>query len=402
MNLALFIIFASIFENVVPENCPEIYRRLSKSHTFCTPSTCKIEAGGKVTESDKKTILDTHNQLRNKLASGKENQYQKLPSAANMMQMEWDDELAAIAQAHANQCKFEHDSGDQRAVGNFSVGQNLLETSGIFSIDWTKVKIWYTTEVDDFYPEYNKPFQFQGSYGHFSQVIWAKTWKVGCGVAGYVENGVKRVLYTCNYGPAGNLEGSEAYQVGSPCSACPENTKRSDTYSALCKSVTPDGPQIRRPSSNDYLLYCDFSDKDPKACKDVTMTGSKPFTTQKVYTGKYVTQVFNAGENMTINFGKFEHKDGLCAFLIGRFGPNVAGETAASAVNFYFSAPHLTFPEGMKETRPISSWHTIGILMRWNKELQISYVFKVKPPTANPPPQYFEFKEYGVKGGSCP
>uniref|UniRef100_A0A1E1WVY9 Putative cysteine-rich protein n=1 Tax=Tityus obscurus TaxID=1221240 RepID=A0A1E1WVY9_TITOB len=399
MNLAIFILSAAIFETVVSQSCPAKYLRFSTEHTFCLPSTCKVEAGGKVSDSDIQIILAAHNELRNKLATGKETQYHSLPSAANMMQLEWDNELAAIAQAHANQCKFEHDSGDQRAVENFSVGQNLLETSGILSIDWNKVKIWYTTEVKYYRPEYNKPFQFHKNYGHFSQVIWAKTWKVGCGVAGYVKNGVKKVLYTCNYGPAGNLIRSEAYQVGTPCSACPKNTKCSSKYPGLCSSLTPDGPQISRPSSNDYLLYCDFSDKDPKACKDVKMSGSRSFTTQKLYTGKYVTAVFNEGQNMTINFGKFKHKDGLCAFLIGRFGPNVAGESAGSFVSFHFSAPGLIFPDGMKESRVISSWHTIGILMRSDRELQVSYIFQVNKGA---PPQYFEFKEYGVKGGSCP
>ncbi|XP_067134571.1 cysteine-rich venom protein-like [Centruroides vittatus] len=399
MIFAILILSMSISEMVMSQSCPAIYRRLSKNHSYCMSSTCKVVAGGKVSESDKQTILKVHNELRSKLATGKETQYQKLPSAANMMQMEWDDELAAIAQAHANQCKFDHDSGDQRAVGNFSVGQNLFQSAGSLSINWNGIKMWYTSEVKYFHPEYNNPFQFHGNYGHFSQVIWAKTFKVGCGVAGYEENGVKKVLYTCNYGPAGNLVGSEAYKVGSQCSACPKNTKCSDTYQGLCKSLTPDGPQPSRPSSSDYLLYCDFSNEDPQACKDVKMTGSRSFSTQKLYTGKYVTAVFNAGEKMTINFGKFQHKDGLCAFFIGRFGPNVAGEKAGSFVSFHFAAPGLIFPDGMKDTRISSSWHTIGILMQSDTEMEVFYTFEVN---AGAPPQYFEFKEYGVKGGKCP
>ncbi|CAL1261143.1 unnamed protein product, partial [Larinioides sclopetarius] len=42
-----------------------------------------------------------------------------------MMEMVWDDELAMIAQKHAETCKFEHDCGDCRRVDRFKVGQNL-------------------------------------------------------------------------------------------------------------------------------------------------------------------------------------------------------------------------------------------------------------------------------------
>ena len=40
--------------------------------------------------------------LRSRVASGQTSQ----PPASNMMQLSWDNELAAVAQAHADQCKF--------------------------------------------------------------------------------------------------------------------------------------------------------------------------------------------------------------------------------------------------------------------------------------------------------
>jgi hypothetical protein len=44
-------------------------------------------------------------------------------SAANMMQLAWDDELAVGAQLWASQCNFNHDT--DRNVCRFPVGQNL-------------------------------------------------------------------------------------------------------------------------------------------------------------------------------------------------------------------------------------------------------------------------------------
>lgn len=40
-----------------------------------------------------------------------------LISASNMMYMEWDDELAEVAQTHADLCVFEHDCRGCRQVG---------------------------------------------------------------------------------------------------------------------------------------------------------------------------------------------------------------------------------------------------------------------------------------------
>merc|ERR1712013_499200 len=52
-------------------------------------------------EATKKTLLDKHNELRQKVASGGE---AGQPGAANMKKLVWDDELATIAQRWTDQC----------------------------------------------------------------------------------------------------------------------------------------------------------------------------------------------------------------------------------------------------------------------------------------------------------
>ena len=47
--------------------------------------------------------MDTHNKLRSKVARGLTKT--KHPPAGDMMELEWDDELAFVAQRHADQCK---------------------------------------------------------------------------------------------------------------------------------------------------------------------------------------------------------------------------------------------------------------------------------------------------------
>ena len=74
-----------------------------------------------LTQAEKQEALEQHNRLRSRVAVGSTNQ----PSAADMMELQWDDELASVAQRHADQCWFGHDCSDCRRVPRFKVGQNI-------------------------------------------------------------------------------------------------------------------------------------------------------------------------------------------------------------------------------------------------------------------------------------
>ncbi|CAG0883243.1 unnamed protein product [Darwinula stevensoni] len=63
--------------------------------------------------------------------------------------------------------------------------------------------------------------------GHYSQLVWASTYAVGCG---YVAYGGGNRLYVCNYGPSGNSKGATVYGVGTPCTCC----QSSCTWGLLC------------------------------------------------------------------------------------------------------------------------------------------------------------------------
>ena len=77
---------------------------------------------------------------------------------------EWDDELARVAQKHADQCKFAHDCSKCRQVSRFKTGQNLYiykQSISSARTDWTRaVKDWYE-EVTLFSNKYVKPFKFR-------------------------------------------------------------------------------------------------------------------------------------------------------------------------------------------------------------------------------------------------
>merc|ERR1719427_651290 len=155
------------------------------------------------------------------------------------MELEWDDELAEIAQGWANQCNFAHDTCRLTSDGCYdSVGQNIAyqgSTGSNVPLDWeAAITAWYD-EIKDYSPDWAESFRTPDSgavVGHFTQVVWATTHKIGCGYIKYYENGWYKHHYVCNYAVGGNLWGASVYVDGAACSQCPSNSECSDS---LCK-----------------------------------------------------------------------------------------------------------------------------------------------------------------------
>lgn len=81
--------------------------------------------------------------------------------------------------------------------------------------------------------------------GLYTQLIWADTRYVGCGITMYRnrKNSSQYLKYfVCNYGPKGNIMGKSIYERGRPCSKCPNGCDKTRTN--LC------GPEIRNRNRN--------------------------------------------------------------------------------------------------------------------------------------------------------
>ncbi|KAF0287723.1 Venom allergen 5 [Amphibalanus amphitrite] len=168
-----------------------------------------------------------------------------MPEAANMGVLTWDEEIAQIAQRWALQCHFGHDGC--RDLPNMKVGQNVAIAGSSVSgpPNMTSLAVmWYEKEVGMFNAGGVASYQFSMQTGHFTQWIWATSYKIGCGYAGFKSGMMNNNFLVCNYGPAGNVMRWPIYKQGSPCSACPRGTTcgGDSRYPNLCKAEGDEVP----------------------------------------------------------------------------------------------------------------------------------------------------------------
>jgi len=192
----------------------------------------------------KDAIVDKHNELRSKVANGQESQGVGggQPKAANMRKLVWNDELADVAQRWVDQCTNGHDK-NRRTETYSHVGQNWawrgswkLEDQAELA---TKMVGWWYDEVKDITQKAVNSFSSDnaitgstGVIGHYTQVVWADSYEVGCGYMSSVKGSNTESVLVCNYGPGGNYLGSPVYEQGQPGSNCPSGTKK--TSDGLC------------------------------------------------------------------------------------------------------------------------------------------------------------------------
>jgi uncharacterized protein YkwD len=120
----------------------------------------------------------------------------------------WSNEVAASAQAWANQCTFSHE-------GQHVYGENLFwGTAGAYSPD-SAVTSWYGENSNY---SYATPV-FSQATGHFTQVIWKSTTAIGCATARCGD----KDYFVCRYSPPGNVAGQFAENVPMACTTKAES-----------------------------------------------------------------------------------------------------------------------------------------------------------------------------------
>jgi len=140
--------------------------------------------------------------------------------ASNMMHLTWDQQLADLAAEHAEKCEYEH--GTLFLSDKTKVGQNMARAS------WSKAQGEFPAaiHVDGWHREIkyfnnnSATCNEMGECGHYSQMVWASTSKVGCAHKICSERQSSYDMIVCNYLPFGNEPGPAYKTEGDPCSNC--------------------------------------------------------------------------------------------------------------------------------------------------------------------------------------
>lgn len=118
--------------------------------------------------------------------------------------LSFDAELARTAQDWSTRCVFEHSTS--------GLGENLAIFSGADSSPDDVVDIWASER--DFYDYDTNECAAGEQCGHYTQIVWRETERVGCGVStcNFSElGGAEGSFWVCNYDPPGNFVGEHPY-----------------------------------------------------------------------------------------------------------------------------------------------------------------------------------------------
>ncbi len=129
--------------------------------------------------------------------------------------LEWDPALADIAADYAAQCIWAHNASRSDTYPGY-VGENLALSVGlpVSSLVESAITGWVEGEMDDYDYANNS---CSGVCGHYTQVVWRDTQKVGCAVqqcetfTGLGSSWDNGHITVCNYSPGGNYIGELPY-----------------------------------------------------------------------------------------------------------------------------------------------------------------------------------------------
>lgn len=145
-------------------------------------------------------MLDTHNAVRAGVTS-------PAPSPA-LEPLGWDSGAEAVAKAYAAKCEFSHNEDRGTYGENLAAATpGYWDTAGVVN-EWAK-------EVQNY--DYATNTCADGKQcGHYTQVVWRDTKRVGCATQTCTRNSPfpqasTWQLWVCNYAPPGNFRGQRPY-----------------------------------------------------------------------------------------------------------------------------------------------------------------------------------------------
>ncbi|CAL7938014.1 unnamed protein product [Xylocopa violacea] len=193
-----------------------------EQHVMCkypTPfpaAECGSIASMGLSDFEKLELVRVHNHYRWYVAQGLEQAGKPgpQPGAKNMQIMVWDNNLARWAQRWVNQCQYKQADCVDDVEGGTKVRQlgaiNITTDAVPYMLPTDLIKRFYD-QVKDM-DRNQVPNYTQRKNMAYTQLVWAKTNKFGCGkIIHQVEiNWVTFLM--CFYSPAGNVIGESVYE----------------------------------------------------------------------------------------------------------------------------------------------------------------------------------------------
>ncbi|ETN86238.1 hypothetical protein NECAME_01366 [Necator americanus] len=212
-------------ETTVKSTTDETTVESNTQQTTVAPTT----AASEMDETIRKEILRTHNDYRSLLSQGyvRNGKVGKLnlPTATNMLTMKYDESMETEAQAYADQYCL---------VGSGpNSGQNthVIKSTSVTALDAFKqsMRTWWeqisSTSVGSNLKYTSTLEEKKNAPTSFTQMAWAETYKVGCGI----KRCSSKTFVVCRYDPPGNILDKNIYVQGAICGIC-----RSNCIAALC------------------------------------------------------------------------------------------------------------------------------------------------------------------------
>jgi len=140
------------------------------------------------------------------------------PTAVSMPKLDWDEKLVCVAQQYADTCPDGHNANREAMYkacgGSGYVGENL--GWGYASIS-AVVNAWAAEKSN--YDYASNTCAAGKMCGHYTQIVWAKTLRIGCARAKVSCPDWQGKYWVCNYAPGGNYVGQKPYVAGSGANA---------------------------------------------------------------------------------------------------------------------------------------------------------------------------------------
>jgi hypothetical protein len=192
---------------------------------LCSGTTLSAQP---LNDADRAEAVAAHNDVRQRVA---QEESVRLGGTVSIAPLTWDPAPATVAQQWAellvNQDppKICHRCGtnacapelipNQCSPGN--LGENIFWTRSTGTPDGSAgaaVKSWADEKLDY---DYDQNSCASGKQcGHYTQIVWSNTQRLGCGRAARTTGGLNHVIWVCNYAPPGNVTGQRPYGAGAP------------------------------------------------------------------------------------------------------------------------------------------------------------------------------------------